>query len=333
MKTYPSKLGAAAVLLAVIISVDATNTANAQRIDPTTGQPASGTAKVWHVDPATGLQMSQTGELAPDPSGGLAAANAAVKIQSAIIEVRQRIAQGQYDEALQRCQSLHDQSKTPGALMPLLSDWVELGRRFPKARGALIQIRDNDVREFSEGRGFSDLFVEINAINGALHQDDATYALFKTIRAKDPELAQQCYFHVESLLVAKGEHQWCYDHMGDSQGRFGLIHQALTMQLDSQKRMAENQQRTRQMMADLNRKNGWTNRPAYTPPDPSSMMKKSAEDYFVGQSRQLIEILVATGHQADAEKIRDQAVVVLDDARLKSAVTDAEEKMRGLPKK
>jgi hypothetical protein len=44
---------------------------------------------------------------------------------------------------------------------------------------------------------------------------------------------------------------------------------------------------------------------------------------LVSQTRQLIEILVATNHQAEAEKIRDETLTILDDARLKSAVTDA----------
>ena len=37
---------------------------------------------------------------------------------------------------------------------------------------------------------------------------------------------------------------------------------------------------------------------------------------------------VATGHNTDAEKIQDEAVAVLDDPRLKSAVADAAEKVR-----
>jgi hypothetical protein len=57
-------------------------------------------------------------------------------------------------------------------------------------------------------------------------------------------------------------------------------------------------------------------------------MKKSAEDRFTSKVRQLIEILVGTDHKADAEDVRDQAVAVLDDARLKSAVRDAEERVR-----
>ena len=53
---------------------------------------------------------------------------------------------------------------------------------------------------------------------------------------------------------------------------------------------------------------------------------KVADNIFVDKTRQLIEILVANGHQADAEQIRDQALALLDDPWLKSAVSDAEEK-------
>jgi hypothetical protein len=49
-----------------------------------------------------------------------------------------------------------------------------------------------------------------------------------------------------------------------------------------------------------------------------------AHDSFVSQTLELIEILVATGHKDTAEKIRDQAAAAVDDARLKTAVNDAE---------
>ena len=69
----------------------------------------------------------------------------------------------------------------------------------------------------------------------------------------------------------------------------------------------------------------------FTPIDPNTVItirSSAGEDRFVGQTRQLIEILIGTGHKADAEKIRDQAVAVLDDERLKSAVTDAEKRIQ-----
>jgi hypothetical protein len=42
----------------------------------------------------------------------------------------------------------------------------------------------------------------------------------------------------------------------------------------------------------------------------------------------LIEALVGTGRKPDAEKVRDQAVAILDNPRLKSAVGDAEVRVK-----
>jgi hypothetical protein len=241
------------------------------------------------------------------------------------------MSKGAYEEALQRHIWYHnhaleiDSAHSAVRLSFALSDWMELARRYPKAKQALIEIRDNKSREIAEGRGYSQMVQEVQAINHELQDDDATYALFKTIREKDPKLAGQSYFYLETLLVSKGEYQWCLSHMGESQRRFDLIRQGFDMDRDNQKRMAEMRQRTAQQMEAMNQKRSWTN--SWSPPDASAMMKKSAEDRFVGQIRQLIEILVATDHKADAESIRDQAVAVLDDPRLKSAVDDAAQKV------
>ena len=245
-------------------------------------------------------------------------------------EAKTLMEQGRYEDALQRHlwyfnHALeYDPAQTGVRLSFALSQWVELGRRYPKAKEALIEIRDRDARMLVEGKGYANLFTDVQAINRELQDENATYDLFKTIREKDPQLAGQCYFWVESLLVAKGEYQWCYDHMDDPQSRFDSIRRLFDLERANHKRMAATQQQTREMIAETNRKNGWTNAPSFSPPDTSAMLKKSTEDRFVGQVRQLIEILVATGHKTDAENIRDQAVAGLDDPRLKSAVIDAE---------
>jgi hypothetical protein len=100
------------------------------------------------------------------------------------------------------------------------------------------------------------------------------------------------------------------------------------MELESVKRTAEVRQMAAQRIEEYNRAHGRTNAPVYGPPDKSAMMIKSAADRFVGQVRQLIEILVATGGKSDAVAIRDEARTILDDPRLKSAVTDAVEKIQ-----
>jgi len=52
--------------------------------------------------------------------------------------------------------------------------------------------------------------------------------------------------------------------------------------------------------------------------------KKLGEDNFVGQVCGLVEILLGTGRQTQAESIAAQGLAVLDDPRLRSAVADAE---------
>jgi serine/threonine protein kinase len=209
-----------------------------------------------------------------------------------------------------------------------LSDWVELGRRYPKAKQALIEIRDSKVREFAEGRGYADLFQNIQSINRELQDDDATYALFKAVRKGDPQLARQCYPDVESLLLSKGEYQWCYDNTDDPQSRFDQAKRSFEMQMGMQKQMAESRERSLQQTAEIYRARGWTNVASPLAMDSVDAMGRSATNGFVGAVDTLIEILVGTDHLTEAEKIRDQALAVVDDSKLKSAVSDAEERIR-----
>ena len=234
---------------------------------------------------------------------------------------------GQYEEALQRHIWYHnhaleyDQGQTGVRLSFALADWIELGRHYPRAKQAMVEIRDRDTAKILSGGGSFNLFMDVHGINQYLGEDDATYALFKSIEQSDPQLAGQCYFVMESMLAQKGEYETCRKYIGDAQGRFEMICNEYKMELQIQNRMAGIYQR-------MPLKRGSTNMPAFSPPDTSAMMKKTTEDRFIGQVRQLIEILVATGGKSNAENIQQQALAVLDDPRLTSAVDDAEKKIR-----
>jgi hypothetical protein len=73
----------------------------------------------------------------------------------------------------------------------------------------------------------------------------------------------------------------------------------------------------------------WTVPPPFKLPEPPNFADKN----FVNQTRQLIEVLIGDGYQADAEKIQQQAVALLDDGRLKSAVADAQQAVQAHEKK
>ncbi len=230
-----------------------------------------------------------------------------------------------YEDALQRCIWFYNHAREvrPGASpVSVLPYWVELGRRYPKARQALMEVRDRATREIQEGRGCRELFSDLASINSEMQNDGATLMLFNFIHRQDQPLARQCFSRVEGLLVQKGEYALCLEYIGDPQTTFNSCRDHLIVF----RRAADRHQKLNQPSADTDRQRGWTN--TWPESGAREFMQKHFEDRFVSDTCQLIEILVGTGQKTVAEKIRDQAVVLLNDPRLKSAVSDAEEKIQ-----
>lgn len=251
---------------------------------------------------------------------------------------------GRYEEALQHLVWYYTNSETdPGQkgvrVSFALSDWIELGRRYPKARQALIETRDGYEQRLLDGHGSSGLFQDVDAMNQSLDTEDDTYTLFKSIELRDPKLAGHCYEFIEDELVQRGEYETCRKYVGDPNVDFQKIHHRYEWGLQSVQHLAAMRQKAGMGQKNLekmqlNRQNALTNVPVpVTPPpfpaipDPSGILKKSVEEQFVDDTRSLIEILVATGDKADAEKIQREALAILDTPRLESAVDDADAKV------
>ena len=228
---------------------------------------------------------------------------------------------GRYEEALQRYlwyynHALEYEPSMSGVRLSfLLSDWTELARRYPKAKNALVEIRDHDAQEFMEGRGYFALFMDLNAVNGYLQEDDATIEVFKHMDAKDPALAAQCYRVVEPLLVQKGLYKLCAKYVTDPEARLAELVRNWKMQKESEERMAEQHKQMAKRMTDLR---------GPAPPYPMPEVPKLADKNFVAQTRRLVEILLGVGKRAEAQKIGDEAFALLPDPGFKSAVADAE---------
>lgn len=133
--------------------------------------------------------------------------------------------------------------------------------------------------------------------NRKLQAEDDTLALFKRIFKQDAELARQCYPIAEDLLVRSGEYQLCITLIPDSQARLNSIRQ----EFDRSPKVTG------------------------LPPELEGTMRKHAEKCFVTRARDLIEILVGNGRKAEAERIRTEALSILQDPSLSSAVVDAEQ--------
>jgi hypothetical protein len=279
--------------------------ASAQQINPATGLPDDG--KATSVDPATGMMKTD--------------------LYNEWQKAKKLMDQGQYADSLQAFtnyfeQSRYDQGQAGQRFFSLI-DWADLGRRYPPAKQALLDLRDTDAQKLLDGEGDFSLCAEVNCIDVDLGHGDASYPLFQAIEQRDPDRAGQFYTFVEDQLVAKGEYQTCRKYMGDPETGFQADCDRYRMEMDNQARMEKIQQRTQQQMQEFYRQH--PNLP--TPLDNSQRMEKMTQDHFVGKVREHIEILVATGDQADAKKIQKEALAVLDDPRLETAVDHADTKI------
>ncbi len=263
---------------------------------------ASASAEKWSPPLGPGESAaSRVKRLAHDLSSLSIAATNRPDPGKVLAEARDMAGKGEYEGALQRHIWYHNHALDYGAgqsgvrLSFALSYWTELGRKFPKAMQALTEIRDRDKRELADDKGDFALFQELAAINRELKAEDDTMVVFKGMVRQDFNLANQCYPLAEEMLVRRGEYELCLRFIADSQTRFDLMRQ----------------ERERGSKMSFGR------------PE----MKRVFDDRFVGQVRALVEILVANGRKSEAERIRTQALAVMDAPRVASAVDDAEAKV------
>jgi hypothetical protein len=184
-----------------------------------------------------------------------------------------------------------------------------LGRRYPKARQALIEVRDRGIGEFMQGRGTAALFEEVRAIDQYLAVSSVTSQLFRFLHEKQPELAQQCYPLAESALVENGEAQLAQRYLGDGQARF----RAVRSQWES---LGANERRVAQINSNAQAKAGeyWA---LQGQPPPHLIVRpsvpKMADQFLALKTLQIMEILGATGQVTAAERIRSQALPLIED--------------------
>jgi hypothetical protein len=232
--------------------------------------------------------------------------NGKVDLNQVRDEIQARMNAQDYEGALQRQIWYFSHALEHGEVNPIrlsfgIMHWGELGRRYPKARQALVEIRDQRVGEFERGGGYSELFSEVQNVNRELGEPSATATLFRSIERRDPQLARQCYPYAESVLVEQGDYTSCLKYLGDPQARFAFLRDA--------------RERTMGMLDRM-------------PTANQANKRKQANDTFVNECRKLVEILVGIGRTPEAQTLANQAIAVLNDPRLQSAVADAEGRVR-----
>jgi hypothetical protein len=165
--------------------------------------------------------------------------------------------------------------------------------------------------------------VEAFSLNNCLHDEAANVALFKSLREKHPELATRCFPLAESLLVKNHEYALCTEYLPDPQTTFDSIRHSWAQQKREEFFVATERRKNQKLLDELHREHIGLN---MLPASPLRMPPQIADINFISQSRQLIEILVGAGKQLEAERIRNQAFLLLPVQQLESAMSDAEKR-------
>jgi hypothetical protein len=210
--------------------------------------------------------------------------------------------QGRYAESLQKHLWFHDHAleHTPALagvrLSFALAYWLELGGYYPEAMQALTAIRDRKARALADGTGSFELFHDVAAINGYLHEERETVALFKRLHQLDPGLAGRCYPVAETFLVADQEYEVCVAYLPDPIARF------------------EESRELRQVRLELAGESSALG---------TSEFRDYLEGDFADAVRRLIAILVGAGRAQDAERVRDLALAASASDTVRAAVNSA----------
>lgn len=128
---------------------------------------------------------------------------------------------GEYAKALERHEWYHknalriNPAQYGVRLSFALSDWKELADKYPPALASLKAIRDADVKELEAGTGNRENFHDVVSINERIGEEAATVTLFKSLDAKQPALAKQCFDTVGETLLNQGEVQLFTKYGGD----------------------------------------------------------------------------------------------------------------------
>lgn len=210
--------------------------------------------------------------------------------------------QGNYEKALQDHIWFHDNAlKYKPSLYGVrlsfaLLDWIELGRKYPKAHNELIDIRNRKTDLIKKKRGTLELFHDVQSINKYVNESKRTIALYKEMTVCDFDLAKQCYDLAKEGLIAHEEFELCNRMM---EAPMFIIRDMRNM-LDKN--------------IDIYKTNQWAD---------EAHLKWSIQHYLQETEFTLI-VLIKSNRLVEAKRFMGRAAKDIDIARIKSGLTDLE---------
>jgi len=221
------------------------------------------------------------------------------KADEAREQALQFAAQGKFEEALQKHIWYHDhaldvnQAHYGVRLSFALSDWIDLGKKYPKALDALKDIRDKKTARLVAGENNWALFHDIVAINEGLGESLATVEAFKKIQATRPDFASSVAEIADKALFDVKDYEMERKYLGDPWCRFDSLKCNLDFGMEYAKTRGA-----------------------------SSRSRQAFEHIFTHDVVRLIVLLDKTGDRDTARQIQAKALAACDNEAIRATLSE-----------
>jgi hypothetical protein len=221
-------------------------------------------------------------------------------MQKYLSETEEMVTQKKYSEALERYiwfqdHSLENEPAMLGVRLSFaLSSWKSLADIYPPAMTALKKMRDDKAKAILDSNASSKFFPDVAALNRTLGENGKTIQLFEVISKQQPDKSKQCWYWVKDALFSAKRYDIIKDYIGNPVNEFTLLKSRYEME---------------------NSVKGNKNQD-----DPG--LKIYSENNLVGKSLELIRFSVAVNDLKSAKEIREKAMAIVNDNRLKDFKID-----------
>ncbi len=130
---------------------------------------------------------------------------------------------GRYREALAKHVWFHqnalsyDRSMGGVRVSFALTDWLNLGKVYPRAAAELSAIRDQAQQDSLNGHGVPQSFSDLSSINRALGEESITAEVFQALHRENSEVARQVFRYARPSLVKVGMFELCGHYIDPDQ--------------------------------------------------------------------------------------------------------------------
>jgi hypothetical protein len=176
-----------------------------------------------------------------------------------------------------------------------LSEWMDLGAKYPKALEKLKSIRDEKTELLEHGKGTRALFHDVESINESLGEKSATVELFKKLQAVNPKFGFDLYDIADESLVDAREYELAKKYMGDPAKRLAIVKKTYDDGMEYEKKEGR-----------------------------EGASRGAFGRIFTGEVIRIITILRETGDKAGAEQIQAEALKTVDNDAIRNALKKKE---------